>query len=293
MFDSAIFEVALGLLFIYLLLSLVCSALNETVAGWLAMRAKNLEQGIRNLLDDPGGSALARELYEHPLVKALGKDRGARKPSYLPARVFSTALLDMLEISSQEEGPKRFAQMREAIDRLESPELKKSLRTLLDEAEGNVLEFRAKLEGWFDDAMDRVSGWYKRKVQLVLLGLAAVLTIGLNADTLEMGAALLRDDAARAALVAGAERYAENSRQDGAAEPVSELERLSKEIQRSRMPLGWTGLPDGIGRWFSKIAGLVLTVFAVSLGAPFWFDLLNKISSLRSSGSKPAGPPVK
>lgn len=288
MFDSAIFEVALGLLFIYLLLSLVCSALNEMLAGWLSMRAKNLEQGIRNILDDPEGSALARELYQHPLVKALGKDRGARKPSYLPARVFSTALLDVLEISSKEEGPKRFAQMRQAVERLQSEELKKSLGTLLDEAEGNLLEFRGKLEGWFDDAMDRVSGWYKRKVQLVLLALAAVLTIGLNADTLEIGGALLRDDAARAALVAGAERFAADRGEDGTAEPVEELERLSQEIQRSRMPLGWTGWPEGFGGWLGKIAGLVLTVFAVSLGAPFWFDLLNKISSLRASGNKPA-----
>lgn len=36
--------------------------------------------------------------------------------------------------------------------------------------------------------------------------------------------------------------------------------------------------------WITKFFGLILTVFAASLGAPFWFDILNKIISIRSTG---------
>jgi hypothetical protein len=36
-----------------------------------------------------------------------------------------------------------------------------------------------------------------------------------------------------------------------------------------------------------KILGLLVTVLAISLGAPFWFDLLNRLVNLRSTGKPP------
>jgi hypothetical protein len=71
MFGSSILEVAIGLVFVYLLLSLVCTAANELIAALMTWRAVNLEQGIRNLLNDPSGNALAKVFYEHPLIKAV------------------------------------------------------------------------------------------------------------------------------------------------------------------------------------------------------------------------------
>lgn len=288
MFGSPIIEVVIGLFFIYLILSLVCSALNEILAGWLRLRSKNLEQGIRNMLNDPGASDIAEKLYQHALVTALGKDRGAKKPSYMPPRVFATALLDVLKMTSAESVTRTAEKMRAAIDDIDSPSLQQALRSLLDDAEGDIKKFRASVEKWFDDAMDRAAGWYKRKIQLVLLALAAVVTLALNADTLEIGGSLLRDEAARAALLASAERFAASAPDDTAAAPIAQLQHISQEIQQSRIPLGWRGAPDGVGGWLAKIGGLVLTALAVSLGAPFWFDLLNKVSSLRASGKKPA-----
>jgi hypothetical protein len=41
----------------------------------------------------------------------------------------------------------------------------------------------------------------------------------------------------------------------------------------------------GFGRQLG--GGWVLTAFAVSPGAPFWFDLLGKVSNLRGAGIKP------
>ena len=72
MFGSQILEVAMGMIFVYLLLSLMCSALSELIEGVLKRRAKYLEEGIRNLLNDPG---TATKLYQHPLIKALYKDK--------------------------------------------------------------------------------------------------------------------------------------------------------------------------------------------------------------------------
>jgi len=40
--------------------------------------------------------------------------------------------------------------------------------------------------------------------------------------------------------------------------------------------------------WLVKLAGFVISAFAVMLGAPFWFDLLKKIVPVRMTGMKPA-----
>src|SRR5215212_1229655 len=103
MFGSEILEVAIGMGALYLVLSLVCSAITEAVARAFAMRSSTLRSGIRNLLSDPEGKGLAGAFYDNPLVKGLyrrgwfdrkvGRDG---KPSYVSPRVFRMALLDSL-----------------------------------------------------------------------------------------------------------------------------------------------------------------------------------------------------
>src|SRR3712207_2333383 len=99
LFGSTILEVAVGLFFVYLLLSLICSSINEILASLLKWRAKNLEEGIQNLICD---QALFDAVMAHPLIKALGNtrtevgpvqtaagQRRAGKPSYIPSQVFA------------------------------------------------------------------------------------------------------------------------------------------------------------------------------------------------------------
>jgi hypothetical protein len=83
-FGSSILEVGIGMVFVYLMVSLVCTAANEALASFFAWRAENLKQGIRNLLDGPGSqSEWLNKLYAHPLVRGLY--RNERGPSYIPA----------------------------------------------------------------------------------------------------------------------------------------------------------------------------------------------------------------
>ena len=115
MFNSGILDVAIGLVFIYLLLSFICSAINEMIEAKLKMRATDLERGIRELFHDPGGKGLTKRLYEHPLVfgsfkgkydpKKIKKKKptdfgrypiGSDLPSYIPARNFALALMDIV-----------------------------------------------------------------------------------------------------------------------------------------------------------------------------------------------------
>ena len=52
MFDHPIIDVALGLVFFYVVLSLFASAVQEWIASVCALRSKNLRQGIGNLVGD-------------------------------------------------------------------------------------------------------------------------------------------------------------------------------------------------------------------------------------------------
>ena len=122
--------------------------------------------------------------------------------------------------------------------------------------------------------MDRIAGWYKRRVTYLLLAVAAGVTVAVNADTMRIAEQLWRDDALRAALAVAAEVAAEEG----------DLGRLDERAQLSTFPIGY---PDGLPRLtFQMVVGWMLSIAAISLGAPFWFDLLSKIAHLRASGKQ-------
>ena len=304
MFGSTILDVTIGLILTYLVMALVCSAVNEGIASLFSFRAKFLEEGVRNLI----GNGLAEEVFKHGLVQGLtrrkpekppkpGKEAkpSARHPSYLPAPVFAVTLLEAA--AKQEPGkevPKGVntaAEVRKAIDAVPDAHVKEALNLLWKQAGGNVAEFQKKLEGWYDDAMERVSGWYKRRTQLILAIIAVVFVALANADTVSIASGLWTNSSVRAAASAQAATVVQTGQ--GGAQPDQRL----RDLEGAGLPIGWDwnasqsadprGRPsDAIG-WVLKVIGLLFTVGALTLGAPFWFDLLSKFVSLRSAGKVP------
>src|SRR5260370_4995440 len=92
MFGFPILEVAIGLCFVYLLLSLICSAVNETIAALTQRRGKLLAQAINNLVGDLG---IKDQIYAHPVIKSLYQP-GKELPSYIPSQKFALALMDIV-----------------------------------------------------------------------------------------------------------------------------------------------------------------------------------------------------
>src|SRR5262245_3634400 len=91
----AILDVALGLVFVYLLLGLLCTAVTEWIAQSTRLRAKTLRAGIEALLADAKFRRVTQELYKHPLLAGL--TQGEREPSYLPGPLFAKAFLAQTE----------------------------------------------------------------------------------------------------------------------------------------------------------------------------------------------------
>jgi hypothetical protein len=176
--------------------------------------------------------------------------------------------------------------------------------------------FREKLEKWFDSSMDRISGTLKTKyLRPFTLVVAIITTLAMNADSIAISKFLYNNPEARSKMADmaysnGADSI--NQRMQVLARAIPDSAKLTeeqfKQAVKARMnvikdadaslegtiPLGWSKaefIPKPGSNLFTlllaKIIGLTATVLAIMMGAPFWFDVLNKVSNLRSTGAKP------
>lgn len=385
---NPIIETAIGLIFVYVLLSMICSALQEWIATLLGLRAKTLFEGITKMLC--GDSNLRDQIYRHPLVDGLSRKTGLdrlfrrpARPSYIAPETFSKAFLAAAAV------PEAFARNTNPANAKDGEPLHANTQELiaaLHAVSPSIDDLRKNVEDWYNDAMDRVSGWYKRKTQGILLILGLIVAIAFNADSLMLARAFWADPSLRSGMAAAAQQYvkdhpngvdsptiATNAQMSNSAPPTGDQtsasdiannypsttdENLSKppapeptysaqQVERAeqqyraasaylqqttndawsqltnlKVPIGWcsdsapsgttaeeatsepeadadeaaeTGLPctpdrqlprDG-SAWLLKISGLLITMIALSQGAPFWFDLLRKVVNLRLAGDAP------
>ncbi len=282
MFGSTILDVAVAIVFIYLLLSLVVSAINELIAALLKSRATNLVKGIQALLQDPSQTGWVARLYEHPLIESLSPPNS--KPSYIPSRTFALALLDLIAPATID-GSRTLGDLKTGMANL--PEsLQRTLTTLLEESQHDVDRLKTQIEIWFNNGMDRASGWYKRKTQWIQFFLGLSLVILLNIDSVHIGRTLLAvNSPLRASLVESAKSFV--AQPGGTNRPIKDV---VEAISTASLPIGWSELPRR-DQWLTMALGWLITAFAVSLGAPFWFDLLNKFVNVRASGKAPEEEP--
>jgi hypothetical protein len=392
MTSSAVFEVALGLMLVYLLFSVAVSRINELVVSKLELRADGLEAGLRRLFEGGPEARAAREeanappptpsderltvdaLTDHELIKnesAPGKRpaKPGKRPSYVRPRAFALAVLDLLApplhvlvaemttvaagntdlldiltgpgdealrvrnlaatLEPAGGGPPGFVVKEEVLAKLttllhqaqieatkdtlgqvhasienlsDGHPAKRALSRFVDVAGNDRDKLLAELERWYGGVMDRVSGWYKRKVQRFVLGYAIALTIICNVDSLAIANTLYRDSGTRQVVAAAAAAPATGQTADNAGAAL-------ESVKSSGVPLGWvltkepsgqTGatdarrhLPRHPAQVLLKLLGLAVTVGALSFGAPFWFDVLGKMANVRNAGQKPvtaAGP---
>lgn len=289
-------DVIIGLVFVFSVLSIVCSAVAEGIEALMRRRAKELEAGLKRVLA-ADGSSYVKAFYEHPLIKAF-YDPCGKKPSYVPPRSFALAVLDVL---ARAERAKKDAVTE--IDRLPDDALGNAVRALARQANGKMDELVSSIERWFDDAMDRVSSAYRRGTHWILVALGLLVAGALNADAVNIATMLATDPALRQSVVEAALKTADaqggSPPRDGVAAGGGGAETAAAAIERLQalsLPIGWSGekmsmdprgLPETASAWLSKVLGILVTGFALSMGAPFWFDVLNKVARLRTA-VKPA-----
>lgn len=285
MFNSVILDVAIGLVFIYLFFSIVASAVKEAISGYLKWRAKDLKEGIAQLLSDRG---FVNQLYDHPLIQSMVKGgpdfsdaSKDRNPSYIPSRIFAQALWQLYNDAKQ---------------RGESAQWIKTVDSVLTASGVDVQQNLKSLETWFDDGMDRVSGWYKRNIQYTLFIIAAVIVVLFNVDSFKIVTVLYTDETIRNGLASEAIKFKEaykDASDTAIASASANVQEIYNNLKVQRIPIGWEHSIDHYIQHFNTfaslltLAGWMISALAISMGAPFWFDLISKFINLRHGGEKP------
>jgi hypothetical protein len=333
-------DVAIGLAFMFFLLSTVSSAINEAIANVLGWRAKTLEDAVRKLLDDPSveKSSLAKlqdsvrgsigklpkhrvesderarqspvpadltdEVFKHWRISSLVRNpnssyRRRARPSYLPAKAVSLAVAETLaegapaDDQGQSPWESTDAEILKRANEVAAnlpPNVRPMLKKAATNAEHSLEHFRTGVETTFNDAMERASGWYKRKVQISIAIIAALLAVGLNVDTVHIGTRLWKDPALRASVVARANAESKTSATSkssaGTSSPADSAAKELDKVKELDLPIGWGAgnAPKSFGGGLRRVPGWILTIAALTLGAPFWFDVLSRFARLRGTG---------
>ncbi|MFF8798979.1 MULTISPECIES: hypothetical protein [unclassified Methylobacterium] len=351
MFGSEVIDVAIGVSFLYLFMSLIASALRELVESIFKSRAKDLERALREIVR--GDNNTLQNLYNHPLIASLYagsyKSQGRNLPSYIPRKNFSAALLDLVAGSSEQGKILSIEPLKASLTATATPNpVQRVVLNAIATAEGDLTKVRRSIEDWYDGTMDRAAGWYTRRTSWVLLALGFGAAVAFNVDTFSIVDRLMRDRPLREAIVAQAERFELPS--GGDATGLATVTRLKDQLDAVGYPIGWKlqdGLPypapqtcssrkqaaeavaasgsapkstagadanpdstdsksladkvpaqraaeqratdqecrfdNPVSRGISILAGWFITALAIMLGAPFWFDLLNKFMIVRST----------
>jgi len=301
LFGSSSLEVLIGVVLLFLVLAVIASAVTEIVAQVLALRSRTLHDAISSMLFD---EATRDEFYKHPLIKSLSQQgrvdkvfgREAR-PSYIPSDVFARAVLDVISVTQTAEGAMEIAATVPKLELdLKTQKLFEALAKPLGPAVNEVGELAAEVEKWFDDGMDRVSGWYKRKTQLVLITVGVVVVIWANANIIRYVSVLSTNPDARAAVVAAAEKTTGPISTDDALAKLKALDfgigwdaTVTADDSR-HLPATLQEIPPALG---ANLLGWLFAIAAVSMGAPFWFDLLKNVVNLRGAGAPVDGATTK
>lgn len=333
---------------------------------------------------------LYERLYKNPIIKNFRQNVYFNKPSYISPQNFSTLLVEEIKNLKQSNRSKTATfqlvedTLMEFKDRIDN-EAVDILKFHLNEAAGDLDVFKSRLEKWFNDSMDRVSGWYKRNTQFILLLLGLLLSVVMNIDTIEIVNYLSKNKQAAEKLAEMGVAAASSTRYSVSDSLIANevLDSLKADLHRTNtlLGLGWGDyvasdsifmagclkhkrallnahtknkdsaekiwladttaisnqsnmtVPQKQARiaWFllkrdslvtqyqfkllysddrfvpglqasyiwhrlknpEKLVGFFISIIAIGLGAPFWFDLLNRLVNIRSAGkvittSKPA-----
>lgn len=240
MFNNVVLDIFIGLVFIFLLYSLLATILMELYARAFNLRARMLQKALRRMLEDDDSGKdgtkpiwqrftilayfytvisslfrffnpnwrnehLIKIFYKHPSIKYLGEDHTSSKPSYLHCHNFSQTMIQMLRGTTYDGRTQNESELiKNALDnnllQIKNETLQ-HLKDMFADARQDSLIFKLKLEDWFDETMQRANGWYKKQTQVVLILIGFYVAFLFNVDTVAIYKILATDKEARKNLV--------------------------------------------------------------------------------------------
>ncbi|HEX4981805.1 MAG TPA: hypothetical protein VFV63_08910 [Ilumatobacteraceae bacterium] len=190
-------------------------------------------------------------------------------------------------------------------------DLRTKLLAVTRDVGSDFADIRVGVEDWYDRNMAAASTWYRKQTRWFLFLTGLVLAVALNVDAVHAATTLYQDESVREGLVAVADEISaidcDSASAPAAAtpsgtdppasdDPSSDVTTARSEIDldclRGQLgegvafPVGWDDVDTSFGGWVLRGLGWLLVATAVTLGAPFWFDLLGR--ALARKRGKPA-----
>jgi hypothetical protein len=272
---------------------------SQGVAGQLSSRKLTLDPTT-------GTGSLPKMTANKTAAGGLWSQRRSL-PAYISSQSFAEAVMDL--VVPDHTGQTTMTAIEQIIEKLPpTMPFRQSLQALVSNADDDVSRFRTSLEKWYDDHMDRVSGWYKRHAAQITLVAGAIIVLVLNLNALSIGRTLYTENAVSAAVSTVAAKATSCS--SASQDCLTNLEGQLSAAAAAGLPVGWGTVRDctELGakcNWldqrgiFSRhgdsgwqlvlvLIGFLIMIISLVPGAQFWFGLLTKLGSLRSTGPKPA-----
>jgi hypothetical protein len=347
MLNSVILDVVIAVIFTFLGVSLLTSAIVEGIASFFNLRSATLKGGIIKLLNDKDFNSLAAQLYAHALVHPQGAGLAALPtqvqgaapyevktvlgitgggkgglretlidalnkdmPAYINSGQFASAMTDLLSLQPG----MAMGDIKEAINTTVSPDKNPQINQLLigmaDRTQADFTKLQKELAGWFDNAMDRLSGVYKRKTQWIAFWVALAVSILVNANPFMVGQRVWAQPALSDRLKAwGTDTppdmmvliqslpigwangnifhvFGKNG-EDIALYPSFTATPKIQAPPANQAPSSTTPTPLWWDYLIPAVLGWLVSAVASLFGAPFWFDTLQRVVRLKGAGPSP------
>ncbi len=302
-------DVAIGITAVYLGASLFVTIINESISQVLSRRSKQLIADLKVLLDDP---TVVSKLNEHPALAPFFT-KGKLGSSYVDTKMLAQQVIGGLRLAAI--ATPTMQDIVASITAMSDSKLKNQLLTLSQTSSNDVEHFVQSVSGWIDSSLTMMGEQYKRWTQAYSLIIGLIIAIAFNVDTINITYHLYHDKQSREAITILATDLAKNTSKDqfdkcrvliseeemkkdpactGVAGLLTSLRHQDGAL--GKLPIGWPSenefdlraFLERIGKQkLTVYVGWLLTAFATSLGASFWFDLLNRLVNVRYGMRRP------
>lgn len=297
-------DILIGGVTVLLVFSMAVTVITQAVNSLLNRKGKYLKAGLATLLQQLGipqkdyALEIAEEVLKSPLIAnvrgGLGEvihreeftklvlDLASGQGSTTLSSDALKALQSALQANGISDPAKTLQNVRSMALQLEAsnPELANHERDALAILHEGASDFVARIDSWFDQTITRVADRFTAHTHLVTLGIAVVVVVAVQLDIIAVLNRLSIDDQIRNSIVSNAASQVSNSAAGGQVD-AKQYYGLLSTAGLITLPVdnNWVGqLKD-----WRKLPGMALSILLISLGAPFWYNVLKDLLKLRSS----------
>ncbi len=317
-----ILDVVISIIVVYFLMSTLVSFCNECIAMMANYRGKILYKSLKHLFLEEKNEedSLIEKVYQSKFVNNLAgqftiANKVLQKPSYIATENFTSALIDEIQKCGIKKAYARnIDDLKKKIDAIKDSFIKSKLQEIITELEetqqASITSVKKKISEWYDGYMLSVTEVYRNYIRMWIFGISFFVAFTMNVDSLVLIEYFFENKEKRELMISFAENVGKDDYKinDSLASDrrLEEIKRLKKavvdDINAFDLPNGWKegGMKSTLlyeqkvlnnptsNSSFRKVIGLFLTTISLTLGAPFWYQLMVNLLALRKSTTNDA-----